>query len=397
MQQNENIKKMAGIYALYFVTMLIPSANCALQNVAESFPDIPFTTITLITTLPALLAVPANIICGMLAGSKVKYKPLAIFSVFLLIVSGIAPFFLHNFYAMLVARCVFGIASGLAAPLGSSIATRTFSGSQQAKVVGNGTMFMSAGAIVFQMLAGFLCARDTRYTWLAYIAVSVSLVLVLSCLSEPISLDEEKRELDGTTGNPVQGDKLPLSAYGSAFGYCLLMAFGYPFLLNASTLIIDGNFGTAASAGTILSIYTVGGMVAGIIFTSVLKVLKKHFLPICVILCAISYILVLVANNLVVMGIGSFINGLGVMLVYPGVIVEYGETCPASKVSFAISLLVAGCNLGIAISTPLINILIKVTGNAEPKFQILAGTIGTFILAAIWWGIKLAKKPVKAE
>lgn len=387
MQKDENTKKMFGIYALYFVTMLIPSANCALQNLAEVYPDIPFTTITLVTTLPALLAVPANIICGLIAGSKVKYKPLAIFSVALLIVSGVAPFFLHNFYAMLIARCAFGVASGLAAPLGSSIATRTFSGARQAKVVGNGTMLMSAGSIVFQMLAGFLCAKDTRYTWLAYLAVSASLLLVLICLSEPISLNEDENKVTETST-----EKLPLSAYGSAFGYCLLMAFGYPFLLNASTLIIDGNLGTAASAGTILSLYTVGGMVAGIIFTQVLKVLNKHFLPICVLLCAISYIFVLMANNLVIMGIGSFINGLGVMLVYPGVIVEYGETCPPSKVSFAISLLVAGCNLGIAISTPLISLLIKATGNTEPKFQILAGTVGTVVLAIVWWITKLSKK-----
>ena len=47
------------------------------------------------------------------------------------------------------------------------------------------------------------------------------------------------------------------------------MMVNYPLLVNMSTIIITDNLGDAASAGVVLSMFTVGGMIAGAIFGKV--------------------------------------------------------------------------------------------------------------------------------
>jgi len=58
---------------LFFMSMAIGAINPVLQNIAEAFPDIPFTTIALVTTLPSLLIIPTTIIAGNIVGTKVSY------------------------------------------------------------------------------------------------------------------------------------------------------------------------------------------------------------------------------------------------------------------------------------------------------------------------------------
>jgi hypothetical protein len=65
-----------AIMSIFFVLMGMGVLTPAIQNIAEAFPDIPFTKIMLISTLPSLFIIPASVISGALAGSKVKYKTL---------------------------------------------------------------------------------------------------------------------------------------------------------------------------------------------------------------------------------------------------------------------------------------------------------------------------------
>ena len=71
--KNNMFLKIA-VLSVFFVQMGVGTITPAIANIAAAFPDVPFTTLLLVSTLAVLMSVPATLISGRLAGSVVKYK-----------------------------------------------------------------------------------------------------------------------------------------------------------------------------------------------------------------------------------------------------------------------------------------------------------------------------------
>ena len=106
MKQNKNATSYA-LVALSFLTLASSAVSPVLASVGEAYPDVSSTMISLLTTLPSLLAIPMTLICGHMAGKKVSYRTLTICGLTCNLISGIAPFFTHNFYLIVMWRYLF--------------------------------------------------------------------------------------------------------------------------------------------------------------------------------------------------------------------------------------------------------------------------------------------------
>ena len=122
--------------AIFFILPGALIMNPALQNIAEVYPQIPFTMILLLSTITLLIVVPTSLIAGAIAGNRVTYRKLLFIAIILYVAGGIMPYFINNFYWVLGSRILFGIGVGLATPLPNGLVMRLFEGQRRADMTG---------------------------------------------------------------------------------------------------------------------------------------------------------------------------------------------------------------------------------------------------------------------
>ena len=91
----------------------------------------------------------------------------------------------------------------------------------------------------------------------------------------------------------------------------------YPIMLNISTLFEIRNAGGATVAATGLSLYTVAGCVAGLIFGTLFKFAKRWCIALGYILCGLGALCIYVGQNAAIMTLGLILIGFGFSTVMP--------------------------------------------------------------------------------
>ena len=87
--------------------------NPALSALAGKFPEIPFSQITYLATIPSLIAVPMGVISGYLIRRGIKYRPMVIIAALIVVVGGTLPYFISSFAGWIICRIIFGIGFGI--------------------------------------------------------------------------------------------------------------------------------------------------------------------------------------------------------------------------------------------------------------------------------------------
>ncbi|WP_203227783.1 MFS transporter [Calorimonas adulescens] len=373
MNKNKNLVTIA-VMSIYFIAMGIGTITPAIQNIAEAFPQIDFTTILLVSTLPSLFIIPSTVLAGMLAGNKMRYKTLLIVGILLFVIAGTAPAFMNDFTAILISRAVFGIGLGIISPLGNALILKLFDGQERANMLGLSTIVMNIGGIVLQMLGAILCSINWHYAFLAHLLGIISLVIVLFMLPEP------EREVQAA-GEKI---KMPTVIYIISLLFGIATMLNYPMLVNMSTIIITGNLGNAASAGVVLSMFTVGGMVAGAIFGKLYQYTNRFAISVGLLIVSIGAGFVYYANNLVLLTVGATLVGIGFSIVMPAVMMIIGMVVPPAGFAAASGILMAFMNLGGFVSPYYIDLLAKISGQDPVRFPIFFEMVVYGIAAAVY-------------
>ena len=328
---NKKIFMSIAVLSLSFVGLSYTAVTPAIASFTTAFPDIPSSIIMMIATITSLMMVPGNLISGALTPKRVTYRSMLIFAFILMIVSGVAPFFINNFYVILIMRAVFGFALGLISPIGPSLMFSLFDKSAVATLMGFSSVVTNVGAIVFQMVGGLLAVISWQHTFLIHLIILIVLGIVLIWLPNPPAAPVSEAN--------VPKYKMPASIWAIAFGMGMLVLIMMPVSLNISLIIENGGLGNAATAGFTLTMNTVGGVIAGLIFGQIFKKSKGFTLSIGTSLIAIGYAAVFFANTLTIITVGMFISGFGVSLVMPNLMMLIGQIMPANSSTKGFALL----------------------------------------------------------
>jgi MFS family permease len=384
-----NTSSVIAVMSVFFVVMGVGILTPAIQNIAEAFPDVPFTTIILISTLPSLFIVPASIIAGVLAGSKVKYRTLLHIGLFIFAVAGTIPYVLNDFTMILVSRAIFGIGLGIVFPLGGALILKLFEGQQRANMLGASNVVMNIGGIALQMGGALLCAISWRYTFFAHLIALVALLLVAFFLPEPERVEAEAN---------APKVKMPFAVYTIALLTAANTILLYPMLLNMSTIIINDKLGNAANAGVVLSMFTVGGMVGGAVFGYINKIIGKFGMGIGLMVGGVGLLVIYFAPSLTLLTIGTLIVGIGSFTFAPAAMMYLGTIVPPAAFGNASGVVAAVLNLGGFVSPFYMSLLVKVTGITDIRFPLFFGFISLIILGIvmlIFAKLKIEDAPVE--
>lgn len=332
-------KVSVSLIVLSFITLASSAVSPTLASVELAYPEIPSTMISLLTTLPSLLAIPMTLICGQVAGKKISYRVLVIIGLACNLISGVAPFFTENFHLLLVWRGLFGCGTGILTPLIMPMMLSAFEGEDIHRQASRNAISTNIGAVLFQMLGGAACAWwNWRYTFLMYIIILPILFVVIRIMPEPkIMSEEEKRQ------------KVRFSVFRPIWKWCALYFFHmilfYVSVTETSTVIMESRMGSSVTSAVILSIVTLSGVAGGWIYRYINR-LKIKALGLAYIFLAAGYLVMFLTYHVILMGIGAMLVGIGFGINMPALQVYVGMDVPAYARSNGASLLNVFGSLG---------------------------------------------------
>lgn len=384
---SRNVKVLIALFAFAFLGMEVGATTPALASIGAAFPDVPFSTIVLIATLPSLFCIPSSLLAGRLAGSVMKYRTIVILAAGINVIAGVAPFFMHSMTGILVCRALFGISSGAVYPLVPGLVFAYFLNDQQrANYTGAAYMCMSIGGVVFQMLGGILCTYKWNYTFLVYLIGIISFVLITIFMPEP-----ERRT--SASGEEIKVKyHIPVKVYGMALlGLCLFI-LEYPFLTGMSSLVMAETLGSPAVAATIVTMFSVGAVILGSTYGFFYKYFKKYMFSFGMAIFGIGYLILLATQSVAAYMVSGFCVGYGVMCLINSLNMWAGKAVEKEVSAFAISIIQAIFSLGGFLSGFVVAFITNLFHATSIKFPYLYGLIVIVVAFVIYTIVATMKK-----
>jgi MFS family permease len=371
-----NTKIKIAIYAVGFTSMFFFAVANVLSLIKADpiFSNLNTTLLQMMITIPALVSIPASLALDKMT-TKISKKKIAIISIVLMVVGGVAPAFLSNYFIILLMRGLVGLSIGITIPLAPSLVVDYFDGHERNKVIGFAQASTALGGIVASYGAGFLAVFGWRASFLVYLLACPVLLLAILFLPESGKIIRENESVSIASMTP--------NARFICIMIFLSMICTMTFSTNISMLMKNEALGSPVGAGTAISMFTLGSFILGLTLGPMSKLLKRFTFPVSISLVGAGLLIIGFAPTLFAVIAGSIICGFG-----SAGIVAQGSVLLAGAVSLsasalAISLGIAGMNLGQFLSPFIITPLSNVFGNGSERARYIIAGIFVLIFAAI--------------
>lgn len=388
-------RNFIALLAVYFAANVIFIMSPAMNAIAtELYPDLPYTSVLLVSTISSLLMIPGSLVAGAALG-KVKFKTMALISMGGIMIFGMLPYFIRPLTAVYVFRGIVGFCIGLGFPLQSTLALQLFNDKERPRALGFATVSLSVGSIVFMVVSGMLADQNAAYPYLFHAILLIPLILVMTLLKEP-SAEDKVETVEAPSQVPETG-KMPPYAIFTAFMFAVVFFAFYPVLLNMSSVCANENIGGATVAGILLALYTVGNCIGGFIFGPLHRFAGKLVVPIGLVFWILGTACFAFGHNVPLIIIGVLLSGTAVQTVWPGTVNTYSEYVPKNKQSMAVAIFVSGMNIGCFLTTYFIGAVANITGDTNPRLPIFYGFFIVLIFGAVWAVVEAIRKARAAK
>ena len=331
-----------SVMSLYLVYLGTAEISPALATLAQHFTG---KNVTWISTVPSLFLVIGSLLAGAVLGKRIRFRSLAILSSILILAGGCIPAFLNRFESILIFRAILGLGIGMQAPLENALVMGLYEGEQRAAVFGYGTLCMNAGGIIMQFLGGALASVSWQAAFLGHAFTIIALIMSFF-IPEP---DASHFSGNVSEHNPETGNsrsKIPSTVFLIAFILFLYNLSTNTVLITISQLFEMRNAGGAVAAGLSLSLYTLAGCLAGIIFGKLFQKAARWTLAAGYFLCGSGASLIYFGKTAIPMTAGLFLMGFGFAIIFPAIMAWTGMITPPEAAGVASSIVLAFMNLG---------------------------------------------------
>ena len=377
MKNNKTLK--LAILSISFLLMLRLTISPALAEIGKAFPDVSQGTLMNMVILASVMAIPFGFISGVLA-TFMKKKTILYIGFIFYIIGGLGPMFMPTFTLVLVCRALLGIGTGLFLPFAAGLIADFFTGDERENMIGIQSTAVALGNIITSILAGVLATVNWRLSFLIYAFAIITLLLVAFKMPEPPRVEKQQG----------QGGMVNRKMLFVCFNIFLYAIIYYAFFGYLAFVIDSKGLGNAASTGLATMVMTAVSMVAGVIYSRFVTLLRKAALPIILLVNVIGYYVLSAAASFPVILIASVFIGLGFGLLMPYGTSKVTNAAPPAAAAFANGLYMTATNVGTALSPTILVAVGKGFNNPDGQFifyccsiALAAGLIISIVLSLI--------------
>lgn len=376
----------------------------ALVDIANTFPDVPYSMITLVNNIPNLLAVIFTIVAGALVNRKISLKDMMLIGIGMHCIGGVLPAFTgsSSFSLLLLGRVTFGIGYGIMQGICISMSFKLVTNEKlRESAMGWALTAQYSTNMVAQVLVGYLCAAKWNYSFLVYLWSIVPFIVVL-VLCPRFALDKKDRSaLGGEDSSLGKSESLwtsikamPPSVWIFTVIVALYMVCYYPMFLCIGQVIIGRGFGSPVNVGYAMTFYSISSLIGGLVFGIIAKHAQKYMLCISLIGVAFSALGIYFSVSYLMVCVFLAIGGITSTCILPACNNAYYKHIPPQRAFLASSVTLAGLNIGAFIGTPYIALITALLGKAEATLLVSPFILVLMGFISIPLSIRAAKKTI---
>lgn len=350
--RGKKLLNLLAIYSLLFLNNTGMLMSPAMDTMVQAFPNEAYSKVLLISTLPSLVALPFILLSGNFAGTKIRYRTLALAAIPVFIFSGTAPYFLHSLNAVLVCRVIYGVCLGLIGPLCNALILRNYDGEDRIRYLGYGNVVLGLSGVVFQQVSGHLCLRGWNYVFLGHLLGLVPLLLIVVGLIEPevpvsvgVTQTDAVPERKSFIQTFTRPGVLPLFLLVVSLYVCTQTKS-----LTISSIVKSEGMGDATTSATILSMSTMGALFGGLVFPMFCRRVKQYRVPTLIMVLSLMTVTNLM-NSAALIGVGYGIGTMAYMMNLNLCTLRASRLFPKEETSRAVSLIQCADKLGVFMAT----------------------------------------------
>jgi len=375
MSKNQTSMAIATVLSVFAIGQIPGSIDAAISKIADAFSLSPSSGLY-VTTIASLVSVFFGILTGILAGKKIAYRKILLFSASVEVFSAILAFFCtQSFMILLLMRALFGLGLGAMMSLENTLATVLIPEERRAKILGL-AMFIGFGSnCVLQYLGGLLADLAWNYVFLNHLLLLIPLILLfICCPTIPLS-SHDSRE--------TQEKGLSSTVFITAFVMLFVGMLIAPLLIGCSFLsvrIID----SAKIAGIVAVCFSIGCMSGGLLYPRLFNRFHGRSTAVAFIILTIGMLGCAITRNIYVLCIFIYIAGIGFTNTQSSLMMLLGIITSKNQIAFASAIFMAFFNLGMFLSGIFENFIEKITGDGL-YMPIFIGAGVYFCLAVIYF------------
>ena len=371
-------KTMERISLLSLSLMLISSFSitAGLPAMKAYFSHLGYSAgqVELLVSLPAF-AVVAMLFLNSVIERWMSERQMIVAGLLLFSTSGLLPLVVQDYPLIFLSRLIFGLGTGMINAKAISIISERYSGNDKTRMLG----YRGSAEVVGSAILTFIVGQLLPLGWPAIFAVYGGgyLILLLYLLFVPYPKEKkqaslkEKKKGSARLRAPQWRFSLMLAVIAG-----IIICFNSIISLRVPDIIVDARIGTATTAGTVLSLMQLTGIVAGVGFASLTHVFKKNLLMIMCFGFGLALSLIGLSGQLWSLVLGTLLAGFTYSTGVTSIFYHLSEKIPTNLLNLATSLVLIGCNLGSALSS----FFIQLVTPLAPSNHLLFVLIGVLML-----------------
>lgn len=366
-----------ALLGIWSVSALTSLPGLAISPISEKlsfiFPAATELEIQLLTTLPSLLIIPFILLAGYIS-EKVGYIRLLYTGLALFLLCGALYFVCQSMMQLIVVSALLGVGAGIIIPLSTALVSKFFYGEERTRQFGYVSAITNIALVAATAVTGWLADIQWRLPFLVYLLPFFSLLLVPS-------LKAEGRKSDGGGGSSADVQQHGTVKYAALFKYmlyyllitCLVMvvSINMPFLL--------ASMGYDSSVdGVVTALFFLAMMLPGLFINRILSALKGWVLLFSLLLIALGLLNICIYDSLLFVIVGCIAAGFGYGIAQPYIYDATASLATASKVAYAMALVMVMNYVAIVISPFVTEFLQYLAGVKNETFPFLANSVIAF-------------------
>ena len=357
----QKTNKLIAIMTLSMFLLSYMALTPIVANIYNSFPKSSLEEIQIIVTLIPLFSVLTMFICDPLS-KKISMKTIGIIGLSLITLGGAITYIFHTYiWQIYLSSILLGLGIGLVNVISSTMISYYFKGADKIKVMGYQSIFVSIGGTLFSYFSGLLAKINWTYSYLIFFSALIVIVLNIYMLpNDKLQSIKQKTK-----------EKLPKRIYW--LGFISILFFISINVFNTSIALLLEQIGYKSdTSGLVTAIYTLIGMIAGLLLNKLVKITKTNTLTISCLIASIGFFLI-TSKQIVLIFIGSALLGYAFATRNPAGITFSANMVTPEKSALAIAIFNGCGQLGCFLSPYVINYISKMYNSSIATTFMVSG------------------------